>query len=115
MSSSSASESRRRRVGRARWFLPLVVVCGALVAASLAGCRGSSSSDRGSSPATTGGQGDASGIEAYRGAGWVGRENARPGTTAWQVSADRATWDRIRGFANRTSVDWGEPFDLHVD
>ena len=69
---------------------------------------GSGKADR--SQGTAGGPG----IEAYRGAGWVARENAKPGTTDWQVSADPKTWDRIRGYADHVSVNWGEPFGLYV-
>jgi hypothetical protein len=53
-------------------------------------------------------------IKAFRGPDWIRQENARPGTDAWLPSADPTTWDRIRGYADHTSVDFGEPFALYV-
>ena len=54
------------------------------------------------------------GIEAYRVAGWIEAENAKPGTTEWHIPDDRAVWDKISGFADATSVDAGGSFSLHV-
>jgi hypothetical protein len=47
-------------------------------------------------------------------AAWLVAENARPAADGWPVPDDPAVWNRIRGFANATSVQRGEPFDLHV-
>ena len=44
----------------------------------------------------------------------VTEENQRPGTDAWQIPQEPAAWDKVRGFANRTSVAAGEPLTLYV-
>lgn len=44
----------------------------------------------------------------------IAEENARPGTGDWAISQDPAAWDKVRGFASRTSVAPGEPFQLYV-
>jgi hypothetical protein len=54
------------------------------------------------------------GIEAYRGDGWIAEENARPGTTAWHMPDEPATWEKVRGFADTTSVDHGEQIQIRV-
>ena len=41
-------------------------------------------------------------------------ENAKPGTADWAIPQDPTRWDRIRGFANRTSVAPGETVALHI-
>ncbi|MEO9223620.1 MAG: N,N-dimethylformamidase beta subunit family domain-containing protein [Acidimicrobiales bacterium] len=41
-------------------------------------------------------------------------ENKLPGTEDWRILQSNAVWDKIRGFASRTSVNAGEPFDLYV-
>ncbi len=44
----------------------------------------------------------------------IAEENRRPGTAAWAVPQDPRAWDRVRGYASRTSVAPGEAFSLHV-
>jgi hypothetical protein len=44
----------------------------------------------------------------------ISDENARPGTTDWQIPQDGAVWEKVRGYANRTSVAVGETVDLFV-
>jgi len=41
-------------------------------------------------------------------------ENARPGTDAWQIPQDAPVWDKVRGFANRTSIEPGQALTLFV-
>jgi hypothetical protein len=41
-------------------------------------------------------------------------ENALAGTTDWQIPQVPAVWDKVRGYASRTSVAPGEGFDLFV-
>ena len=41
-------------------------------------------------------------------------ENARAGTTDWQIPQDGAVWEKVRGFVNRTSIAVGESLDLYV-
>ena len=54
-------------------------------------------------------------VWAYRGAGWVIEENRRPGALGWRIpSGALAMYDKIRGFASTTSVDWGSSADLYV-
>ncbi len=53
-------------------------------------------------------------IEDYRGPDWIAAENAKPGTTEWQIPDDRRMWDKVRGFADTTSIDFGESFVLRV-
>lgn len=54
------------------------------------------------------------GVEAYRGEGWIAAENALPGTTEWQIPDDPAMWEKIRGYADATSIDHGEQVALRV-
>lgn len=44
----------------------------------------------------------------------IAEENARPGTADWSITDDKKQWDKIRGFASRTSVAPGESFQLYV-
>lgn len=44
----------------------------------------------------------------------IAEENAKQGTDAWSVPQDQETWDKVRGFASRTSVETGESFQLFV-
>jgi hypothetical protein len=57
---------------------------------------------------------DASSVSAYRGAEWIREENAKPGTGDWVVPDDPKMWEKVRGFADTTSVDHGDPFRLFV-
>ena len=41
-------------------------------------------------------------------------ENALPGTSDWAISPETAAWAKVRGYASRTSVVNGEPFELFV-
>ena len=53
-------------------------------------------------------------IDDFRGDGWVATENARPGTSDWHIDDDQAVWERIRGYADTTSVEFGGTFTLRV-
>lgn len=44
----------------------------------------------------------------------IAEENARPGTTDWQISQDPKVWERIRGYASVTSAQRGERVALFV-
>jgi hypothetical protein len=44
----------------------------------------------------------------------IAAENARAGTTTWSVTNDPSAWSKVRGYASRTSVAPGEPFELYV-
>lgn len=44
----------------------------------------------------------------------IAEENARPGTADWSITDDRKQWEKIRGFASRTSVAPDESFQLYV-
>jgi hypothetical protein len=46
-------------------------------------------------------------------AGWVRRENAKPGSLAWEITTPQ-TPTGIEGYANRVSVDVGQPVTLYV-
>jgi hypothetical protein len=52
-------------------------------------------------------------IEAYRGAGWVAAENAKPGTTDWHID-DGSDTESIRGYADATSIEFGGTVTLRV-
>jgi hypothetical protein len=41
-------------------------------------------------------------------------ENAKPGTPDWSISGDPASWDKIRGFAERVSAQRGDTVGLYV-
>ncbi len=64
--------------------------------------------------------GQAAGRTAERGGpktqprGTIAEENAKQGTDAWSVPQVQATWDKVRGFASRTSVETGDSFQLFV-
>jgi hypothetical protein len=52
---------------------------------------------------------------AYRRAGWIEAENARPGTDRWKIVPQRLfVPDTIDGYANTTSALIGDTVDLHV-
>ncbi len=53
-------------------------------------------------------------IGSYRRVGWVAEENARTGTPNWQIPSDPRSWDRIRGYANRASVNTAQSFTIFV-
>ena len=47
--------------------------------------------------------------------GWVGRENARKGSTAWRIKAGAVASDtQLAGYADRVSIRPGEPLHLFV-
>lgn len=53
-------------------------------------------------------------LEAAR-AGWVKRENARPGSTAWKIKATALADDtQLAGYADQVSVLPGDPLRLYV-
>ena len=94
--------------------LPLVLVT------AFAGARALVSDDGGVEQATEGTTSDGTPVtandpmSAYRGSDWIARENAVPGTTDWIIPDDPRMWDKIRGYANTTSIDHGESFTLFV-
>jgi hypothetical protein len=45
---------------------------------------------------------------------WLIDENAREGSGDWTIEDDRVAWERIRGFADTTSIDRNESFQLFV-
>ena len=51
---------------------------------------------------------------AYRTAGWIKEENAKPGTRDWNIPDDKAMWYRIEGFADATSINLGQSVQLSV-
>jgi hypothetical protein len=53
-------------------------------------------------------------IAPYRKAGWISEENAKPGTTDWHIPDDKAMWDKIQGYADATSINFGESVTLRV-
>lgn len=49
------------------------------------------------------------------GAGWVKRENAKPGSTAWKINAkELADETQLAGYADHVSVGAGDPLRLYV-
>lgn len=52
--------------------------------------------------------------DPYHQPGWIARENAREGTNDWVVTQDRSAWDKVRGYANVTSIDREGPVTLFV-
>ena len=51
----------------------------------------------------------------WRRRGWVGRENARKGSTAWRIKAAAVASDtQLAGYADRVSIRPGEPLHLYV-
>jgi hypothetical protein len=113
----------RRRRGRLGAVAVSVVALLAVVitASRLAGSdatteTGSTEEAADGAVSTTGDSGDSgdSGVEAYRGPDWVRAENARTGTGEWVVPDDPVMWEKVRGFADATSVDHGEAFTLYV-
>ena len=54
-------------------------------------------------------------VPAGADAGWVGRENARKGSTAWRIKAAAVASDtQLAGYADRVSIRPGEPLHLYV-
>jgi len=51
---------------------------------------------------------------AYRTAGWIATENAKPGSTEWYIPDDRSVWSRIEGYVDATSIDVGQSVTLRV-
>ena len=51
---------------------------------------------------------------AYRAPDWIAQENAQPGSLDWIIPDDPKMWDKVRGYASRTSIDAGGDFDLFV-
>ena len=57
----------------------------------------------------------AAGVAADGGAGWVRRENARTGSTAWRIKAAAVARDtQLAGYADHVSIRPGEPLHLYV-
>ena len=54
-------------------------------------------------------------VPAGADAGWVGRENARKGSTAWRIKAAAVASDtQLAGYADHVSIRPGEPLHLYV-
>lgn len=110
----------RRRRGRVRVAAVSVVALLAVAAAAsqLAGpdpfteTTGAGAAADGTASTTA--DGSSLGVAAYRGPDWVRAENARPGTGDCVVPDDPTMWDKVRGFADVTSVDHGDAFGLYV-
>ncbi|MCU0311606.1 MAG: hypothetical protein MUE36_11785 [Acidimicrobiales bacterium] len=130
-----ASLRRMRRREATAWALAvgLLLVVGAGAAFGLRAPSERAASTSATAPATTSAEaptseasGDArvevaavdadtsAGIEQYRGPDWIREENTRPGTTEWQIPDDPRMWDKVRGFADATSIDFGEDVTLYV-
>lgn len=118
-------EVPRAGPGRHRGRVALVIgVVLLLVLTGVVGTRllGTASGDeelvQGGGTAATGTTGDAAasstGIDRYRGPDWIQRENELPGTTDWIIPDDTRMWEKIRGYADATSVDHGEDVTLYV-
>ena len=45
---------------------------------------------------------------AYRVKGWIATENAKPGTTDWMVTDNKAAWLKVEGYFDATSIDVGQ-------
>ena len=122
MKHAKEPEPRPQPTGRSRIPIVIGVVVVVLVVAGLLVVRpwGGGGGDT-STAASSDGNGTADPttvpadpIEAYRGEGWVAAENAKPGSKEWTIPDDRSMWDRISGYANTTSIDFGGSFDLKV-
>ncbi|MFM7062813.1 MAG: N,N-dimethylformamidase beta subunit family domain-containing protein, partial [Actinomycetes bacterium] len=93
------------------------LLCGGL---SACGPSGPSGRDAGAGSTSTAGPSSTGAVTTTTTdpAGWVLRENARPGTPGWEVPSDprvgQVVWERVRGYASATSVDRGGTFDLFV-
>jgi hypothetical protein len=57
---------------------------------------------------------DADPAASYRDPDWIAAENAKPGTLDWIIPDNPTSWDKVRGYASRTSVNAGEGFQLFV-
>lgn len=115
----SGSDLPKRRLWERR------AVLGAIVGASAAGISGAlwwrSDPATPTYPATPAGDDgtsntvpDTASVPVQAASRTIAEENRQPGTDAWQVPQDRAVWDKVRGFASRTSVAAGESFELFV-
>lgn len=121
-----ASLRRLRRQQRIAWALAVVLLASSGLAATFGLRERDTGADTAAAPTTSSVDGAdrqdgsvelaAAGptIADYRGETWVSTENARPGTTEWQIPDDPVMWDKVRGFADTTSVDHGESFRLFV-
>jgi hypothetical protein len=115
-------QRRRERGGRDRIGLAAVSVAALLALAVVAWQLSGSDPITETAGAGTGadgavstiGEGDTAGVGAYRGPDWLRAENERPGTGDWVVPDDPAMWEKVRGFADATSVDHGDTFTLYV-
>lgn len=61
------------------------------------------------------GLGSADAVDPYHRPGWIEAENAKPGTADWHIPDDPKMWEKVRGYANVTSVDHGGSFTLYVE
>jgi hypothetical protein len=107
--------ARHRGAGQLAVLVALALVVGAT---AVVGARaldpdadGAVEQATGDTEAPTDAAGSAS---AYRTADWIVRENEQPGTTDWLIPDDPKMWDKIRGYADTTSVDHGGQFRLFV-
>jgi hypothetical protein len=56
----------------------------------------------------------ASGDDPFRRAGWIKNENDLEGTNDWVVTENSDAWDKVRGYADVTSIDREGPVTLFV-
>jgi hypothetical protein len=99
----SASRHRRRMAA---------VLAAAMVVLAAGACAPAS---RGASLPATSAPVAATSTVTDVGAGWVGRENARKGSTAWRIKAAAVASDtQLAGYADHVSIRPGEPVHLHV-
>jgi hypothetical protein len=94
--------------------LVVVVAAGARLSGRPGGAGRAAAEPSSATRPSAGDPGRDSGVERYRGPDWIRAENERPGTGEWVVPDDPRTWDKVRGFADTTSVDHGESFTLYV-
>jgi hypothetical protein len=107
-------------IGRGRWILAATVVM-AVALGAWGVPRSGSDSGRDPSPArsaTSPGQPEATATQTGAGAteaGWVKRENAKPGSKAWMMKAKKLADDtQLAGYTDHVSVLPGEPVGLYV-
>lgn len=95
-------------------ILSLATLC--VLSLGTAACSGGGSNsvaDEPGSSTTSTTKGDP--LAKYRKTGWIAEENAKTGTSDWTIPDDRTMWSKIEGFADRTSVNIGEPTTLRVN
>jgi hypothetical protein len=115
--SPPAPKRRGPRVGTTAVLVALVALLVAgigLVGTRVTGSVIGGDALDGVDPNTGAGAADISGIDRYRGTGWIAAENEQPGTSDWIVPDDPGMWEKIRGYADATSIDHGDAVTLYV-